>query len=152
LDFDLSQLTSLQFIEHHVAGFYKPTIPQSLPSHLQYYSTCNIARLGGFFVPNFDPNKWCLKNCLRRGEGGLNIGPLGHEFCLNHFSLSFFFTISLSILLSHYLFYYLTISLFHYVTISIYHYLIILLSHYLSISLSRGNFLFCLCNAIPAQM
>ncbi len=26
LDFDLSQLTSLQFIMYHVAGFYKPTV------------------------------------------------------------------------------------------------------------------------------
>jgi hypothetical protein len=29
-----------------IAGFYKPTIPQSLPSHLRDYSTCNNARLG----------------------------------------------------------------------------------------------------------
>jgi hypothetical protein len=34
-DFGLSWLTSLQFIQHHVAGFYKPTIPQSPPSDLQ---------------------------------------------------------------------------------------------------------------------
>jgi hypothetical protein len=34
LDFGLSWLTSLQFIQYHVAGFYKPTIPQSPPSHL----------------------------------------------------------------------------------------------------------------------
>jgi hypothetical protein len=34
LDFGLSQLTtSLKFILYHVAGFYKPTIPQSPPSH-----------------------------------------------------------------------------------------------------------------------
>jgi hypothetical protein len=30
-DFGLSRLTSLQFIHYHVAGFYKPTIPQSPP-------------------------------------------------------------------------------------------------------------------------
>jgi hypothetical protein len=33
LDFGLSWLTSLQFIVCYVAGFYKPTIPQSPPSH-----------------------------------------------------------------------------------------------------------------------
>jgi hypothetical protein len=45
LDFDLTRLTSLQFIQYHVAGFYKPTIPQSPPSHLRDYSTYNNARL-----------------------------------------------------------------------------------------------------------
>ncbi len=45
LDFGLRRLTSLQFIQYHVAGFYKPTIPQSPPSLLQDYSTCNNARL-----------------------------------------------------------------------------------------------------------
>ncbi len=35
LDFGLSRLTSLQFIQYHVAGFYKRTNPQSPPSHLQ---------------------------------------------------------------------------------------------------------------------
>ncbi len=48
LDFGLSRLTSLQFIQYHVAGFYKPTIPQSPPSHLQDYSICNNARLDFF--------------------------------------------------------------------------------------------------------
>jgi hypothetical protein len=48
LDFGLSQLTSLQFIHCHVAGFYKLTIPQSPPSHLQDYSICNNARLEFF--------------------------------------------------------------------------------------------------------
>jgi hypothetical protein len=68
-DFGLSRLTSLQY---HVAGFYKPTIPQSLPSHLWDYSTCNNARLefSTIFVPSFDPNEWCLKNGLH--SGGLN--------------------------------------------------------------------------------
>jgi len=51
LDFGLSRLTSLQFIQYHVAGFYKPTIPQSPPSHLQDYSICNNARLE--FFPQF---------------------------------------------------------------------------------------------------
>jgi hypothetical protein len=75
----LSRLTSLQFIQYHVAGFYKPTIPQSPPSHLRDYSTCNNARLefSTIFVPSFDPYEWCLKNCLH--SGGLNPGPLGHE-------------------------------------------------------------------------
>ncbi len=79
LDFGLSWLTSLQFIQYNVAGFYKPTIPQSPPSHLQDYSTCNNARLESstIFVPSFDPNEWCLKNGLH--SGGLNPGPLGHE-------------------------------------------------------------------------
>jgi hypothetical protein len=79
LDFGLSQLTSLQFIQYHVAGFCKPTIPQSPPSNLRDYSTCNNARLefSPFFVPSFDPNEWCLKNSLH--SGGLNPGPLGHE-------------------------------------------------------------------------
>jgi hypothetical protein len=63
LDFGLSWLTSLQFIQYHVAGFYKPTVPQSPPSHLQDYSTCNNARIefSTIFVPSFDPNEWCLK-------------------------------------------------------------------------------------------
>ena len=62
LDFGLSQLTSLQFIHCHVAGFYKPAIPQSPPSHLQDYSICNNARLefSTNFVPSFDPIEWCL--------------------------------------------------------------------------------------------
>jgi hypothetical protein len=79
LDFGLSRLTSLQFIQYHVAGFYKPTIPQSPPSHLQDYSKCNNARLefSTIFVPSFDPNEWCLKNGLH--SGGLNPGPLGLE-------------------------------------------------------------------------
>jgi hypothetical protein len=69
LDFGLSWLTSLQFIQYHVAGFYKPTIPQSPPSHLWNYSTCNNARLefSTIFVPSFDPNEWCLKNGLHSG-------------------------------------------------------------------------------------
>jgi hypothetical protein len=45
LDFGLSGLTSLQFIQYHEAGFYKPTIPKSPPSHLRDYRTCNNARL-----------------------------------------------------------------------------------------------------------
>ncbi len=79
LDFGLSQLTSLQFIQYHVAGFYKPTIPQSPPSHLWDYSTCNNARLeiSTIFVPSFDPNEWCLKNSLY--SGGLNPEALSHE-------------------------------------------------------------------------
>jgi hypothetical protein len=79
LAFGLSWLTSLQFIQYYVAGFYKPTIPQSPPSHLRDYSTCNNARLefSTIFVPSFDPNEWCLKNGLH--SGGLNSGPLGHE-------------------------------------------------------------------------
>ncbi len=79
LDFGLSRMTSLQFIQYHVAGFYKPTIPQSPPYHLRDYSTCNNARLefSTIFVPSFDPNEWCLKNGLH--SGGLNPGPLGHE-------------------------------------------------------------------------
>ena len=79
LDFGLSLLTSLQFIQYHVAGFYKPNFPQSPPSHLQDYSTCNNARLefSTIIVPSFDPNEWCLKNGLH--SGGLNPGPLGHE-------------------------------------------------------------------------
>jgi hypothetical protein len=74
LDFGLSRLTSLQFFQYHVAGFYKPTIPQSPPSHLRDYSTINNARLefSTIFVPSFDPNEWCLKNGLHSG------GPLGH--------------------------------------------------------------------------
>ncbi len=79
LDFGLSRLTSLQFIQYHVAGFYKPTIPQSPPSHLRDYSTCNNARLefSTIFVPSFDPNEWCLKNGLH--SGCLNPGPLSLE-------------------------------------------------------------------------
>jgi hypothetical protein len=51
LDFGLSWLTSLQFIQYHLAGFYKPTIPQSPPSHLRDYSTCNNARLEFLVFP-----------------------------------------------------------------------------------------------------
>ncbi len=78
-DFGLSQLTSLQFIQYPVAGFYKPTIPKSPPSHFRDYSTCKNARLefSTNFVSRFDPNEWCLKNGLH--SGGLNLGPLGHE-------------------------------------------------------------------------
>ncbi len=78
-DFGLSWLTSLQFILCHVSVFYKPTIPQSPPSHLRDYSTCNSARLkfSTSFVPSFDPNEWCLKNGLH--SGGWNPGHLGHE-------------------------------------------------------------------------
>ncbi len=75
-----SQLAkSLQFIQYHVAGFYKLTIPQSPPSSLRDYRTCNNARLefSTIFVPSFDPNEWCRKNGLH--SGGLNPGPLGHE-------------------------------------------------------------------------
>ncbi len=79
LDFGLSQLTSLQFIHCHVAGFYKPTIPQSPPSHLQDYSICNNARLefSTNVVPSFDPVEWCLKNGLH--SGGSNSQPFSHE-------------------------------------------------------------------------
>ncbi len=38
LDFGLSRLTSLQFIQYHVAGCYKLTIPQSPPSDLQEFT------------------------------------------------------------------------------------------------------------------
>jgi len=76
LDVGLSWLTSLQFILCFVAGFYKPTIPQSPPSHSRDYSTCNNARLefSTIFVASFDPNEWCLKN-----SGDLNPGPLFNE-------------------------------------------------------------------------
>jgi hypothetical protein len=79
LDFGLSQLTSLQFIQYHVAGFYKPTIPRSPPSLLQDYSICNNARLIStqFLLQAFDSNEWCLKNGLL--SGGLNPRPLSHE-------------------------------------------------------------------------
>ncbi len=43
--FGLSWLISLQFIQYHVAGFYKPTIPQSstLPfSGLQHMQQCQV--------------------------------------------------------------------------------------------------------------
>jgi hypothetical protein len=75
LDFGLSRLTSLQFIQYHVAGFYKPTIPQSPPSHLRDYSICNNTRLefSTIFVPSFDPSEWCLKNGLHSPI------PMSHE-------------------------------------------------------------------------
>jgi hypothetical protein len=79
LGFGLSRLTSLQFIQYHVAGFYKPCILHSPPSHLRDYSKRNNARLefSTIFVPSFDPNEWCLQNVLRNEF--LNPGPLGHE-------------------------------------------------------------------------
>jgi hypothetical protein len=43
---------------------------------LQYMQQCQV-RVFHNFVPNFDPNEWCLKNGLH--SGGLNPGPLGHE-------------------------------------------------------------------------
>jgi hypothetical protein len=63
----------------HVAGFYKPTIPQSPPFLWRDYSTCNNARFefSANFVPSFGPNEWCLKNGLH--SVGLDPGPLGHE-------------------------------------------------------------------------
>ena len=75
LDFGLWQA----YIQYNVARFYKPTIPQSPPSHLRHYSTFNNARLefSTIFVPSFDPTEWCLKNGLY--SGGLNPGPLSHE-------------------------------------------------------------------------
>jgi hypothetical protein len=43
LDFGLSRLTSLQFIHHHLAGFYKPTIPQSPPfAGLKHMQQCQF--------------------------------------------------------------------------------------------------------------
>ena len=77
--FGLSRLTSLQFIQYHVAGFYKPTIPQSPPSHLRDNSTCNNARLecSTIFASSFDSIEWCLKNGLH--SEGLNPGSLSHE-------------------------------------------------------------------------
>jgi hypothetical protein len=68
--FGLSQLTTLQFILYHVAGFYEPFyVPIIPPSHLQDYSICNNARLefSTNFVPSFDLNEWCLKNGLHSG-------------------------------------------------------------------------------------
>ena len=46
-----------QLIINHGAEFYKPTVPQYPPSHLQMYSTCNSARLEFLsdFYPCFDP-------------------------------------------------------------------------------------------------
>jgi hypothetical protein len=79
-DFGLSRLTSLQFIQYHVAGFYKPTIPQSPPSHfagLQHMQQCQVRVFHKYFFKAFDPNEWCLKNGLH--SWGLNPGPLGHE-------------------------------------------------------------------------
>ena len=66
-DIGLSQPTSAHFILNHGGGFYKPTIPQYTPSHLQDYSTCNSATLECptyFFYPSFDPNEWHIKNGL----------------------------------------------------------------------------------------
>jgi hypothetical protein len=70
----VSQLISLQFIQYQLGGFYKPTVPQSPPSHLRDCSKCNNARLD--FSTIFWSNEWCLKNGLH--SGGLNPGPLGH--------------------------------------------------------------------------
>ncbi len=64
LDFGLSRLTSLQFIQYHVAGFYKPTIPQSSPFHLQDYSTCNNARFEMTWKLQW--NKCCLNNRIKQ--------------------------------------------------------------------------------------
>jgi hypothetical protein len=79
LAFGISQLTSLQFILYHVAGFYNPTIPQSPPSHLQDYSKCNNARIefSTSFAPSFDLNEWCLKN--GRHSGGSNSQPFSYK-------------------------------------------------------------------------
>jgi hypothetical protein len=79
LDFGLSRLTSLQFILCHVAGFYKLTIPQSLPSHLRDYSTCNNARLE--FSTNFCSKLWSKWMVPEKWSpcGSLKPGPLGHE-------------------------------------------------------------------------
>jgi hypothetical protein len=44
-DLGLGQLTCLKFTLSYLAGFWKPTIPQSPPSHLQDYSICSNARI-----------------------------------------------------------------------------------------------------------
>ncbi len=79
LDFGLSRLTSLQFIQYHLAGFYKPTIPQSPPSHLRDHSTCNNARLefSTIFCSKLWWSKWMVPE--KWSSGGLNPGHLGHE-------------------------------------------------------------------------
>ncbi len=46
-----SAYNSFYTIYVHVAGFYKPTVSQSPPSHLQDYSICNNVRLE--FSTNF---------------------------------------------------------------------------------------------------
>ena len=82
LDFGLSHLTSIQFIMYHVAEFYKPTIPQSPPSHLRDYSTCNNARLEFFGFPQFLIQALIQVNGALKmvsTVGGLNPGPLCHE-------------------------------------------------------------------------
>ncbi len=90
--FSLSWLTSLQLILCHVAGFYKPTIPQSPPSHLRDYSTCNNARFEFFLSNGHSPQirengellvrmwrgeshfsqKWHLANVGESGEYSVN--------------------------------------------------------------------------------
>ena len=75
-DIGLIQLTSSHFILNHGAGFYKPSIPQYPPSHLQDYSTCQVIFLSYFKFPCFDPSEWCMKNGLLSGDS--NPRPLGH--------------------------------------------------------------------------
>jgi hypothetical protein len=73
----------LQLILCHIAGFYKPTIPQSPPSHLRDYSTCNNARLEFFGFPQFLIQALIQVNGALKmvsTVGGLNPGPLGHEY------------------------------------------------------------------------
>ena len=59
LDFCLSRLTNLQFIQYHVAGFYKPTIPQSPPSHWDFLfkKHINLTYLPILLLFNFNKKK-----------------------------------------------------------------------------------------------
>ena len=69
------KLTSSYIIFNHGSGFYKPTVPQYPPSHLQHYmfrvsniisSTCALIHM----------NFW-MKDSLHSGD--LNSRPLGRE-------------------------------------------------------------------------
>ncbi len=76
LDFGLSTSTIHPQSIYSLGADICVNHPQSPPSHLQDYSTCNSARWLNLF-PWYDPNEWCLKNGLL--SKGLNPGPLGHE-------------------------------------------------------------------------
>jgi hypothetical protein len=86
LDFGLSRLTSLQFIQYQVAGFYKPTIPQSPPSNLRDYSTCNNAsKFLLFCLVQTSSVSWPNQMCkLQSGSSSHHHQPRRRKYPASH--------------------------------------------------------------------
>ena len=95
---DNDQLTSSHFVQNQGAGVYKPDIPQYPPSHLQDYSTFNIANLEfqTIFYPCLDPNKWCIKN----GGSGTRTRVILEKNPFNFWKMAILILFTLNILVS----------------------------------------------------